>query len=214
MTDSYANVHQLIIDIYLNDSSSIPTYTKALNINARIILDHTKIISNLYQAYLLRELIDEEHKQINQEHDPQLLSYIMLIGGCFDSITDDLLLLSAFETHAKSELLRQEFIIHTLVKPKYFAKQQKDEPLCIKTIREANQRDGEVEFKEYTLGISNLLQPKYLEKFNLTPSDVQGLEEVRKRRNTAHFQLGSSYRVSSELLNFVRFLDESLPKSK
>ncbi|MPY25003.1 hypothetical protein [Shewanella sp. YLB-07] len=219
MTDSCANVNQLIIDIYLNDSSSIPDYTKALNINARIILDHTKIISNLHQAYLLRELIDEEQKQINQKHDPmraQLLTYIMLIGDCFDAITDDLLLLSAFETHAKSELLHQGFIIHTLIKPKEIARQQQNKPVSIKTIREANQRNESVKFTKYenTLSVSKLLQPKYLEKFNLTPSEVQGVEEVRKRRNTVHFQLGSSYRVSSDLLNFVSFLDASLPKSK
>ncbi len=213
MSNSYANIHLLLHDIYLNSVSKLAPYAKHLDWSARSMLDKAKITSNVKRAKILRSLVDK-HIANNLENDDdreELFLIHQVLSECFEVVVDDLMLLSAFEMYAKGQLLRKGYLVHEISKPSLLNKKQRTSPVHVRTIRAHAKRGEKIKFSEKTIGIGQLVEQGYIGKYPLTEDELVGLSEVRKRRNLVHFQMGMSWRISKELLAFTEYLDSKIP---
>lgn len=213
MSKSYANIHLLLHDIYLNKVTKIAPYAKQLEGSARSMLDKAKLASNLERAKSLRALLDKHMAkgEKDDEHVEEIFLIHRLLNECFEVITDDLMLLSAFEMYTKGKLLRKGYLVHEVRKPNKMYKRQKKSPVHVRTVRALDRKGEHIEFSEKTIGIGQLLEQGYICKFPLGQSVLKGLSEVRKRRNLVHFQMGMAWSITQELIDFVEYLESVVP---
>ncbi len=213
MSNTYANIHLLLHDIYLNRTAGISYYAKQLDWSARSMLDKAKLTSNIERAKSLRALLDKHMiKSYNDdEHIEEAVLIHKLLSECFEVITDDLMFLSAFEMYAKGKLLRKGYLVHEVKKPSNLCKKQRKNPIHMRTIRALDKKGESIEFSEKTIGIGQLLEAGYISKYPLGSAALKGLSEVRGRRNLVHFQMGMAWTVSTDLLEFVEHLDSVIP---
>jgi len=104
----------------------------------------------------------------------------------YDIVHDDLFIVAAFENYAKSVLLSKRYIVHVIRKSKQLAKRQKQEPIHINTIRSKKELPN-LWFEHYTIGVSQLLQPNYIQILGISDKAKCAIEECRGIRNNIHF---------------------------
>ncbi|MES9903767.1 MAG: hypothetical protein ABW168_13965 [Sedimenticola sp.] len=104
----------------------------------------------------------------------------------YDVVHDDLFIVAAFENYAKANLLSKRYVVHRLTKPKSLAKKQWSEPIHVNTIRSRENID-EIYFQHKTIGINDLLQPKYIERIGITEKAEYSIRKCRSIRNQIHF---------------------------
>jgi hypothetical protein len=188
-------------------------YAEASARSARHILQKSKIAQSLASAITL-QYVHERMPITNSIEDAyhRLGMLRILTTDYFSMLADDVLLLSAYEIYAKSQLLKKRYVIHDILKPDGLRKKQRREPIHIRTIQAHFKRGETVEFGETTLAVSTLQKRAY-KKITTTPSAAsKGLEEVWRRRNLIHFVTIYWGSVTKALIDFVRFLDQVLPR--
>lgn len=64
---------------------------------------------------------------------------------------------------------------------------------------------------DFTLGVNVLLsKEEYIRRFSFPTNVVRVLEQTRARRNQLHFTMGYAYRVDSEFLDAVEYLNDEI----
>ncbi len=207
--------HELLHDRYISGPAQLAPFARILDWSALSMLNRTTIAANIDRARLLRRLIDESLATgVTDEATFHMrVELHNMLTDLFEVITDDLLLLSAFELHAKAELLRRGYIVHEL-EAGDLSDQQKKRPLHVRTVRAALNRGEQVRFRDHTIGVSVLLRGSYRAKYPFSPSVLRGLREVQNRRNLIHFHVGLAWTVSEDLLAAAQFLDKAIPQHR
>ena len=213
---TYSSIHALLHDFYISAGRSFTPYARAIEWSARRLLQRTRILENLSRAKTLRKLLDRSFVS-GQNDDEAVMDrfelHDMLID-CYDVMVDDLLLLSAFENHAKAVLLARGYVVHQINKPAYLKSKQRAAPVHVRAVRSAIRKGEAVSFSEKTVGLQELFEGAYLRRFPI-PADVnKGLQEIRARRNQIHFNSGFAWTLSIEVLAAASHLGSTIPKRK
>lgn len=212
MTKSYASVHEHMHECYRQGKSG--PWGRMLEWSARSIFKKAKIAENYKRAKILRKILDEKFKAADFDDEQSVheigdLHFILV--ECHEVITDDLLIISAFETMAKRRLMGKCYVIHEIENPRDLRSRQRRSPIHARTIKAYEDRGESVTFRENTIGIHLLMQKGYRKRISF-PDDLQGgIEIARKRRNLIHFRIASFYTVEIELLDLVAYLDDFIP---
>lgn len=213
---TYPSIHGLLHDFYITSGRTFSPYARAINWSARNLLKRTRILDNLSRARTLRKLLDRAFAS-GQNDDEAVMDrfelHDMLID-CYDVMVDDLLLLSAFENHAKAALLGSGYVVHEIAKPSVLRKRQREHPVHVRAVRAALTKGTDVTFSEKTIGLQDLLKPAYLKRFPMPKQVATGIDEIRGRRNQIHFNTGYAWTVTTEVLATVAHLDSTIPKRK
>jgi hypothetical protein len=211
MNKSYSSIHELMHEQYLEGRNS--KMYKSLDYFARSMLDKATIVKNINSAKVLRKVCDEKIKADEHMNNEDFRHLHMLLINCFEVIVDDVILMSAFEMLMKRKLLAKSYVIHEISKPDSLKKRQKKAPVHIRTIQSLAKKGEEIKFGENTIGVGCLVKEEYLNKTKAPNNILKGLEKVRGRRNFVHFQSAFGWSVDKELLDFVEYLHNEIPKS-
>ncbi len=215
MSVSFSDHSELFIDLYKSGGKIAP-YIQMLDCSARQMLEKTNIFSSLSRAKALHHIYHSTPFGSNPSQEEIEMSFeiIHLLSECLSPLVDDVLLLSAFEIKAKTELLRKRYVVHDVLAPKEIADRQRKHPIHILTIQALQKTSNPIIFKDTTLGLATLLKPNYKKFYPmLTPAEA-GLDEVRKRRNLVHFNMGVGWTITKEMLAFVDYLNGFIPPKK
>lgn len=215
MAPEYRNAHDYLHYLY-KTGKGISRESETLSGAARMMLQKAEIVRNLEKAKGLYLLYEELRSSGLKTSDGVSLMGVAhrALSECYSVILDDLMILSAFEIYAKSELIKKSYVIHEIRSPASLSRRQKSEPIHIKSIKAHVSKGKFVDFKDTTIGISTLLEDSYRKFLNITSSVEGGIKEVRNRRNHIHFHMGYSWTVSQDVLNLVDYLDKNVKKWK
>ncbi len=213
---TYASLHALLHDFYVTGGHSFSPYARVIDCSARRLLQRARIFDNLSRARTLRKLLDRA--LASGQHDDETvmdrfeLHHILI--DCYDVMVDDLLLLSAFENHAKAVLLGSGYVVHEITKPAALRGKHREQPVHVRAVRSILRKGTDVTFSEKTVGLETLLKPAYSKKYPISKQVAAGLGEIRGRRNQIHFNTGYAWSVTSEVLATVAHLDSAIPRRK
>jgi len=192
------------LHFYYTEPGKLASWGRPLNWFARNTLEKAKIAQNIERAKELRGVYDSLLK--DKRPVEEWSTVFRVLSGYYEVIQDDLMLISAYELHLKSKLLRKNYAIHEICAPKELSKRQKKEPIHKRTMQAYIARGETIKFTEKTLGISTITEKGYA-KFHTTNRSVErGFKIAKARRNLVHFTLGHAYQVDKELLDFVEYL--------
>jgi hypothetical protein len=180
------------------------------------MLERTAILPNLERANLLLDVLERltpAERFGDESEQSRFFGIFRLLSACYAVIADDLLILSAFEIHAKAVLLKSGYVIHEIRKPAALKSRQRERPIHVRTIRAAIRSGDSVVFAHTTLGIKTLLQSKYITRYPVPLDATIALEEVRTRRNYVHFAEPYAWGVDRNLLELVAHLNKAIPTS-
>ena len=215
-TKTDMSVHDLLQNFYKTSGHSFSPYAKAIDWFARRHLEKAHIFKNLSRAKRLRKRLDQALS--SRKKDEKTVNNNFNLGEklncCYDDMVDDLLLMAAFENHAKAVLLKKGYVVHLINEPKTLKKRQKKCPVHIKTVRAEEKKNTNVKFSAFTIGLGQLLNPTYLKCLSIQDQIASCLKEIHKRRNEIHLQTSYVFNVTSELLATVGYLDSTIPENK
>jgi hypothetical protein len=210
---SFRSIHDLYHDRYVSGGRRLND-ARQLDVNARMMLERSKILPNLARANLLLDLLDfcrkGGHVLDDAEHQ-RVFDVFSLLMECYQYIVDDLLVVSAFEIHAKAVLLKSGYVIHQIREPKKLRKIQSKAPIHVRTVQASSKRGEEVRFQSYSLGIGVLLQEKYLQHYPLPSGTDAAIAQAKTRRDTIHFAEHYPWAVDRNLLKLVEHLGSAIP---
>lgn len=109
----------------------------------------------------------------------------------------------AFELSLKAQLLYNGILLHKM-KNQSEAKEQKKTPIKI-----IDSMDYESKISTHTLEFSTLLEPNYVELYELSKAELEYIESIRRLRNEIHFPEDGGVdstqwgKVCALLLNYV-----------
>lgn len=186
---------------------------KNLDWAARSMLDKTTIVKNIERAKSLRKLCNKEMKNVreNKHSTDDYIELYKLLLECYETIVDDVMILSAFEILMKRRLLAKGYVIHNIIKPNELKNIQKKRPVHRRTICSQDKKNIKIEFSDNTLGIGLLLNKGYIERIKVPESFLECIDRVRKRRNLVHFHNGYAFDLDDNLINFVEYLNKAIP---
>lgn len=134
---SYPSIHALLHDFYVTSGRSFSPYARVIDWSARKLLTRTRISGNLSRAKTLRKLIDRSLTAAAHDDDEAVMDRFELhymLTDCYDVMVDDLLLLSAFESHAKATLLGSGYVVHEISTPAALRKSNAITPcMCVRS---------------------------------------------------------------------------------
>ena len=211
----FQNFSGLFIDLYKSGGKIAP-YTRMLDWSARQMLQKTTIFGTLVRAKALHQIFHSMPFGANpsQEELERSHELLGLLHECLSPLVYDLLLLSAFEINAKTELLRKRYVVHDVLGPDDIADRQRKQPIHVRTVQASQQTSTPITFKDTTLGLGTLLKPNYKKYYPMSPLANAGLKEVRERRNLVHFHMGYGWTITPELFAFVEHLNRAIPPEK
>jgi hypothetical protein len=209
---SFRSIHDLYHDRYLSGGRRLHD-ARQLDLGARVMLERSTILPSLSRAKVLLDLLDLCRKggQVHGDAERQRVFDVFgLLMDCYQLIVDDLLVIFAFEIHAKAVLLKAGYVIHQIRKPKALRSLQSESPIHIRTVQASSKRGEEVGFQPHSLGIDLLLREKYLQHYPLPSGGAAAIAEVRKRRNTIHFVEPYVWAVDRSLIQLVEHLESAI----
>ncbi len=178
------------------------------------MLERTTILPTLSRAKLLRTVVDRSNANLNMHDEAEreeLFGIFRLLTECYEPIADDVLVISAFEIHAKATLLRSGYVIHEIARPRSLSKRQRESPVHVRTLRAAAHAGELPQFKQTTVGIDTLLKNAYRKHYAVPEKASLALQEVRRRRNFVHFAEPYVWSVERELLELIEHLSAVIP---
>jgi hypothetical protein len=215
---TYANLHALLHALYGTTGQSLWRYARAIDWSARNLLQRARIYGNLSRAMTLQKVLARALTDAQPTEDAEAIvdrfELHGILTGFYDVMVDDLLLLSAFENHAKAVLLTNGHVVHEISQPSVLRKLQNVKPIHVRTIRSALGKGVNVTFSEKTIGIETLLKAPYLKKYPISRQVAAGISEIRARRNQIHFNSGYVWSVTPEVLATVAYLKSAIPNRK
>jgi hypothetical protein len=211
---SYANIHDLFHDLYVTRGTKFLPHAEYLERGARLVLERTAILPNLPRARLLLDVLDECRPTAtgSEGAHERFFGIFRLLMELYESIADDLLVLSAIELHAKAVLLRAGYVIHEIRKPSSLKQVQRSTPVHVRTIRAKLRKGEEVRFSRTTLGIRSLFDDGYIKHYPMTATARAAIADVRRRRNLVHFFEPFAWSIDRGLLELVEHLNFTIPR--
>jgi hypothetical protein len=215
MEKVYDNFHLLLHDRYRNGGPLQPEADMILRM-ARHTLESATLIKHFNREKVIRDLMDEWNKGgLGVSTDRRIVVALelgMLLNvEFFKVVVDDMLLVSAFEMHAKAALLKKGYIVHYVEFPLDLKKTQKSRPIHVRTVRAMVKKVNIPKFSQKTLGLSDLLRDEYVLHYPLSQLERKGLKEAIERRNLIHFHTGTAYNVTHALLALAKHLMSIIP---
>ncbi|MCZ4292958.1 hypothetical protein [Vibrio sinaloensis] len=182
---SHKNIHQAYI---ARDQEVLNAAAYVSLLNAYKILKKTSLFGKLNEL----KAYNEDFKRYQKTNGNITDNHIKLgdtmeaMKSCYNGISDDLLLLAAFEHLMCFKLLSKGYVIHQLKKPKNVVTDLKinEEKVSIHSLNGTATVD---DFKEITLNGNALMKPSYISLLTSKQSEVSGLNSLKERRNKAHF---------------------------
>ncbi|WP_435237758.1 hypothetical protein ACR30L_09430 [Psychromonas sp. PT13] len=185
---SHTKIHEAYLlksESVMNDASFI-----ALN-NANSLLYKSKIVNRLAEM----EKLNDNFKSLDSklrgttENCIRISGELLQIGlkrkDCYDGFADDLIMFAAFEQYMKSYLLRKGYVVHVIDRNKSLttalANKQNKKPIHINDLTDCTV------FKMNSIDATTLLSTKYLELLNPSSNVIEGLDNLKSRRNRTHF---------------------------
>jgi len=210
---SYPSVHALLHDFYLTPGNRITPYADDLAYYARRMLNNADLVNTLDRALTLYRLHKKQIKAIptNEDRD-EMIEVFRILTSYFEPVIDDLAIYSAFELFAKSKLLRNLFIIHTISKPSDLSSKQKKAPIHVNTVRAYDRKGIALKFENHTIGSDSLFRMSHTKYYPFGNTVRTGLKEIRRRRNFVHFIPPFAWSVSESMLKAIEYLNKELPE--
>ena len=212
MAVAHRNIHALHHDRYAN-GGVIKHEAEFLDRGARVMLSKTKIVPNLARASMLLDVFEHLPPAEDAASQERMFNVFHLLSDCYEPVADDVLILAAFEIHAKAQLLRRGYAIHEIHTPSDLKRTQRRSPVHVRSIRALGRRGTPPVFTDKTIGISSLMAPNYFRIYRLPSVAAEtALEEVRRRRNFVHFGEPYTWALDRALLNLVSHLERVIPQ--
>ena len=171
---------------------------------AKHTVERSSIVKHLDDAIVLGRVID---RQIETKQPMEDWGHLSLMQArLYDYVTDDALLVSGLETYSKGYLASRGYVIHKIKNPGNLKEEQKERPVAISEIPDPLDN----RLRSETLSCSQLLRGSYPELVQIPPQHLPQLIRICDVRNTLHMRQSSSYRITSEWLEAIRWLRDML----
>jgi hypothetical protein len=211
---SFRSIHDLYHDRYVSGGRRLDD-ARQLDVGARLMLERSTILPRLSRAKVLLDLLDlcwqgGKHQEASERQ--RVFDVFGLLTECYQPVVDDLLVISAFEIHAKAVLLKLGYVIHQIRKPKALRSLQNESPVHVRTVRASTKRGEDVLFHRNSVGIEVLLQDEYLKHYPLPVGAAAAIMEARTRRNTIHFAEPYVWALDRNLVELVEHLGSAIPR--
>ena len=128
----------------------------------------------------------------------------------YNGVGDDLLALAAFENFMCSMLLKGGFLIHKIKDNKALSKRLNSEKLHCAELNAY----GDFNFLDITINGSVLLKPNYVDIVDISEIQINGIKDLKDRRNKAHFdsQVYSVPVFDDEFFAALDFIEKSIER--
>jgi len=200
--------HDHIVDRYLK-GGAFHVETLTLFTSAHSMIQKARVVQNIDDILQLRELFDRLFKEKGIE--PTEIDVLhKLISNNYEYVTDDVLMISAFELYAKGKLLAENFVPHVIDKPNCLSKKQKKRPVHVSDLKAAQRRGDDVCMLYKTLMCRTLLKPKYIAIIAIQGEHVEEIKKMNKRRNFIHFREPSAYDIKIPYLRACEYLSSTI----
>jgi len=177
---------------YLNYSSAVK------------LLEKAGLVKNRESIYYLCDAIEFTKKVKDDDSFKIRTELLYVIDILYNYIGDELIIVGAYEQYLKTLLLENNIIIHKIINPHNMQKKQKLEPINYMK----NVIDDNYIISENTLGISCIMQKKYLDIIDIDKKDKEIVQQMIKTRNLVHLSKVVIDMFNKEKVEFIyKFYD-------
>ncbi|MBL4829411.1 MAG: hypothetical protein JKY55_05950 [Aliivibrio sp.] len=184
--------HNDIHHAYLDKKQEILNAAAYMSVwNAFKFIEKTTVFGKLDELRVYNETFKTQERNSCSsldsvtEHHMQLGNTMEKMKSCYNGIADDLLLLAAFEHLMCFKLLTNGYVIHDFKKRRLVTDiDSRTQKLPLDSLKTTAQVEH---FKDSTFNGSVLLMSDYISLLTSNESEVKGLNDLKDRRNKAHF---------------------------
>lgn len=138
----------------------------------------------------------------------------------FEYLIDCIRILIFFENYMKAKLIVRDYCVHVINMdyPNFrdLGKRQRNQPISLKDIQNiktfncdlANKVITHSALKETTIGMGELLKPKYLEIYNIDKTLISIITNFKQYRNKLHLNSSIEFNLSDQLILNIEILDD------